>query len=110
MNFFDEETWGPIVNELDRRTRYWLQARQAAWQFFTEAVRELLKDEIAISMKLVVEVARHNARKGGISVQLSNSYTTYIRNLICMAMPEAEKYLTGGQRVAQDKDELSLED
>ncbi|KKN24120.1 hypothetical protein LCGC14_0898090 [marine sediment metagenome] len=110
MNFFDEATWGPIVNELDRRTRYWLQARQAAWQFFTEAVRELLKDEIAISMKLVVEMARYNARKVGIGVRISNSYTTYVRDLICVELPAAEKYLTGGRRKVKDEDELSLED
>ena len=67
-----------------------------------------MKDKIPISMKLVIELARHHARKAGIGVKISNSYTTYIRNLICRAMPAAEQYLTGGRRNADLEDQLEL--
>lgn len=107
-NFRDEAVWGLLVNDLDRRARNWLTAHQEAWLFLTEAVTEFLKDKIPFSMKLVVEMARHSALKEGIGVQLSNSYTTYVRDLICVELPEAEKYLTGGQRKAKEEDRLAL--
>ena len=107
-DFLDEATWGPIVNELDERARRWLNAHPPAWSFLTETVAELLKDKIPVSMKFVVEMARHNALKAGIGVRVSNTFTTYVRNLICVALPEAEDYLTGGRRKASTDDPLEL--
>lgn len=107
-DFFDAASWGPLINALDARTRQWLNANPHAWPVLVEASKELLKAEVPVSMKLVVELARHHARKSGISLRLSNGYTTYIRNLICMEMPEARKYLTGGRRSADVEDRLEL--
>lgn len=107
-DFLDEAEWGPVINELDEKARQWLNRHPQAWPFLTETVKALLKDRIQLSMKLVIELARHNARKVGVGVQFSNSYTTHVRNLICVALPEAKEYLTGGRRTADVRDSLEL--
>ncbi len=107
-DFLDEAVWGPVASNLDRATRLWLNNHQAAWPFLTDVVTQLLRDEIPISMKLIIEMARHNARKLGVGVRISNSYTTYIRDLICAEVAGAEKYLTGGRRKVTIEDRLEL--